>query len=92
MIYHRPVPDYYHREAFSVFTRFVKDCWATCLARLEDVRVLPCSAFCAERFVLALRDREQRALNLAYGAIVVEIRSSSARRRDGGGHAFGRAS
>jgi len=91
MIYHRPVPDYYHREAFSVFTRFVEGLLGNLFSPSRGLFVFsPVLLFALSGFVLALRDREQRALNLAYGAIVVgNTIIIGAASRWWGGHAFG---
>jgi hypothetical protein len=90
-IYHRPVPPYYHREAFSVFTRFVEGLLGNLFSPSRGLFVFsPVLLFALSGFVLALRDREQRPLNLAYGAIIVgNTIIIGAASRWWGGHSFG---
>lgn len=90
-IYHEPVPPYYHREAFSVFTRFVEGLLGNLVSPSRGLFVFsPVLLFALSGFVLALRDREQRPLNFAYGAIIVgNTIIIGAASRWWGGHAFG---
>ncbi len=90
-IYHRPVPPYYHREAFSVFTQFTEGLLGNLFSPSRGLFVFsPVLLFALSGFVLALRDREQRPLHLAYGAIIggnmIIIGAAS---RWWAGHAFG---
>src|SRR6202795_3142869 len=69
-IYHQPVSPYYHREAFTVFTRFGEGLLGNLFSPSRGLFVFsPVLLFALSGFVVALRDREQRPLNLAYGAI-----------------------
>ncbi len=90
-IYHRPIPPYYHREAFSVFTRFVEGLLGNLFSPSRGLLVFsPVLLFALSGFLLALRDREQRPLNLAYGAIIVgNMIIIGAASRWWAGHAFG---
>jgi hypothetical protein len=90
-IYRRPVPPYYHREAFSVHTRFVEGMLSNLFSPSRGLFVFsPVLLFALSGFILALRDREQRPLNLAYGAIIFgNSIIIGAAARWWGGHSFG---
>jgi hypothetical protein len=90
-IYHGLVPAYYHREAFSVFTQFREGLLGNLFSPSRGLFVFsPVLLFAVSGFVVALRDREQRALNLAYGAIIVgNTIIIGAASRWWGGHSFG---
>jgi hypothetical protein len=71
-IYGRPFPVYYNREAFSAQTRFVEGLLGNLFSPSRGLFVFsPVLLFAPSGFVLALRDRAQRPLNIAYGAIIV---------------------
>ncbi len=90
-IYHHPVPDYYHREAFSVFTQFREGLLGNLFSPSRGLFVFsPVLLFALSGFALALRDREDRPLSLAYGAIIVgNTIIIGAASRWWGGHSFG---
>jgi hypothetical protein len=70
-IYHHLVPFYYHNNAFSEQSRLVTGLLGNLFSPSRGLFVFsPVLLFSISGFVLALRDREQRPLNLAYGAIV----------------------
>ena len=90
-IYHHAVPAYYHSEAFSQSTRFGEGLLGNLLSPSRGLFVFsPVLLFALSGFALAMRDREQRPLNLAYGAIIVgNTIVVGAASRWWGGHTFG---
>jgi hypothetical protein len=72
MIYGYPVPPYYGREAFSPTTRFVEGLLGNLFSPSRGLFVFsPVLLFAPSGFVLALRERDERPLHAAYGAIIV---------------------
>ncbi|HXN87259.1 MAG TPA: hypothetical protein VN867_14390 [Candidatus Binataceae bacterium] len=91
MIYGHPVPPYYHRNAFSMHMHFIVGMLTNLISPSRGLFVFsPVLLFAPSGFLIALSDREQRALHLAYGAIMVGnsiiIGSASSW---WGGHEFG---
>jgi hypothetical protein len=90
-VYHYPFPPYYHREAFSASTHFIVGMLGNLISPSRGLLVFsPVLLFALSGFLLALRDRLQLPLHLAYGAIVagnsIIIGSAS---MWWGGHSFG---
>jgi glycosyltransferase involved in cell wall biosynthesis len=66
------LPSYYSQEAFSQSTRFVEGLLGNLFSPSRGLFIFsPVLLFALSGFVLALRDPEQRPLNIAYGAIVI---------------------
>ena len=66
------IPPYYSREAFSDTTRFTEGLLGNLFSPSRGLLIFtPVLVFALSGFVLALRDRVQRPLHIAYGAIVV---------------------
>ena len=71
-VYGGPLPAYYSREAFSAQTRFVEGLLGNLFSPSRGLFVFsPVLLFALSGFVLALRVRVHRPLNIAYGAIIV---------------------
>jgi hypothetical protein len=71
-VYHLPFPRYYWHEAFSATTNFKEGLLGNLFSPSRGLFVYsPVLLFALSGFMLALRDREQWPLNLAYGAIIV---------------------
>ena len=66
------LPAYYSREAFSQTTRFAEGLLGNLFSPSRGLLIFtPVLVFALSGFVLALRDRVQRPLHIAYGATVV---------------------
>ena len=71
-IYHALVPPYYHSSAFSPTSSFGQGLAGNLFSPSRGLFVFsPVLIFAFSGFLLALRDREQRPLNIAYAAIIV---------------------
>jgi hypothetical protein len=71
-VYKALVPPYYARGAFSAETRFAEGLLGNLFSPSRGLLIFsPVLVFALSGFVLALRDRAQRPLNIAYAAIVV---------------------
>jgi hypothetical protein len=90
-VYGRLLPIYYSGEAFSAQTRFVEGLLGNLFSPSRGLFVFsPVLLFAPSGFVLALRDRAERPLIIAYGAIVVANASViGAANMWWAGHAFG---
>jgi glycosyltransferase involved in cell wall biosynthesis len=71
-VYHALLPWYYWHEAFSATTNFTEGLLGNLFSPSRGLFVFsPVLLFALSGFVLALRDREQRPLTIAYGAIII---------------------
>lgn len=71
-VYNALIPWYYWHEAFSATTSFSEGLLGNLFSPSRGLFVFsPVLLFALSGFVLALREREQRPLTIAYGAIII---------------------
>lgn len=90
-VYHVPVPWYYWHEAFSATTRFKLGIVSAFFSPSRGLFIFsPVLIFALSGFVLAWRERQDRALHLVYGGTMVGISIIvGAASMWWGGHSFG---